>query len=127
MNAVFRPTPLNPQSAQNLILGVGAIYFDVDISEINGEIHAEDMAKILMGWEQEGKGLGATIGDGTFVFDPQIEDIETNDRLTRVIGLMQSQGINASLTTSLQEITIKNLTRIVPTAIIDETDGSLRA
>ena len=127
MSQIFRPSPLRPTSAQNFILGVGAMYFDVDISIINGNLSAEEMSEILIDWELSGKGLGATTGDGTFVFDPQIEDIETNDRLTRVIGLMQSHGINASLTTSLQEITFQNLTRIVPTAVIDPVDGSLGA
>ena len=125
--SVYRPTPLRPDSAQNFVLGVGAMYFDVDISGISSDLSAEEMADILIDREKEGKGLGATTGDGTFVFDPQIEDIETNDRTTRVIGFMQSLGIDAKLTTELQEISLENLTRILPAAITDPTDGSLRA
>lgn len=122
----FRVTPLTPESGGRFVLGVGAVFYDVDTSTISADMEYEALVSLIRSWRKDGKGFGATTGDGNFILNHNIEDIDTNDRISRVIGLLRMGEITAALTASIQEITFENLQRLVPTSFIDET-GALRS
>jgi len=122
----YRESPLSPQSGSNFFPSVGTVFYDVDITGMSSDMPYGDLVTKLRNWHAEGKALGATTGDYNFIIDHNIEDIETNDRISRVIGLMRMGAIDASLTCTIQEITFENMQKIIPTAFVDET-GALRS
>jgi len=122
----FRVSPLTPDSGSNFILSVGAVFFDVDTTGISDDMPYADFVAKLQGWVADGASMGATNGDYNRIISHNIEDIETNDRIARVIGLMRMGAIDVSLEFTIQEMTKENYQRIIPTSFFDET-GALRS
>ena len=120
-----RPTPLQPNSAESMIVGVGAIYVDVDTEDFTSDMTGQEIADHMRAWNIAGSNLGATTGDVTHEIGVQLENIDTNDLLVPTIGLQIISESNAQMSFSLQEVTERNIGVFFPTHYFDDA-GAIR-
>ena len=126
MSQPYRPSPLTPESAQNMILGVGAVFHDVDLEGIDGKLTAEEFSEnYLAKWAAAGHSLGASEGDVTLNITREMERITTNDLFADVVGMFDARSMQVSLSMTLQDMSDKNWERMLATTYNDSSDGSM--
>ena len=127
-NQARRPSGLTPQSGNNMILGAGVSFYDIDLAGITNGMSAADFLKIMDGWQAAGHGLGATTGDPAITIPRELTRIVTNDLHTDVIGMFDSRSGGAvTLGFTLQELASKEAwQRMLGTTFADAEDGSVR-
>ena len=87
---------LRPQTAEKLLLGVGAFYKNFDVAT---DTPATATAKLL----------GATDGGGTIAIVPQIRQVSVDGAPGDVMGLKVNDGYTVTMTANLKEVTLDNI------------------
>ena len=123
-----RPIPVTPESGNNMILGAGVSFFDIDLDGVTNGISAAEFLKIMNQWERDGKGFGATTGDPVLTIGRGVTRIQTNDLHVDVKGMFDSRGSGSvTLGFTVQELASEEAwKRILATTFDDPVDGSLR-
>jgi len=128
--AGYTPSGLTPNTFENVQLGAGAFYVNLDLTDIevdsggNTKTTAEEFAVILEAAVAAGQSLGATNGGGTFNAVPEIEQIPVDGMTYPVIGSSVMYSWEVTLATTLKEITPENFKRVLATAAkVQETGG----
>ena len=123
-----RPGGLTPKSGSNMVLGAGAVFYDVDLNGIKNGMPAADFYNIMDKWDDDGKGIRATTGDPTLNIGRGMTRIETNDLHADVMGMFDSRGEGSvTLGFTVQELAnFETWKRILATTFDDLEDGSLR-
>ncbi len=122
----YTPIGLTPDSFKEMQLGAGAFFVDIDSAVITKDTTAADFAEILQTALAAGKSLGATTGGGTFVATPEARRIEADGMTYPVIGSTVFDSWDIRLTTTIKEITRKNIQRALATAETDDATGAIK-
>ena len=102
-------TGLRPATFENLQLNAGCFLFDFDVESYTDAATLED--GILAALEDGTNIMGATIGDGTFVAEPELRDIEANGMRYAVVGSTVIDSWSCRLTGTMKEVTPENFKR----------------
>ena len=121
----YTPIGLTPNSFNEMQLGAGAFFAELDMTTVTPATTASQFADILQLALVAGKSLGATAGGGTFVAVPEVRQITADGMTYPVIGSTVFDSWEVKLTTTIKEITKENLKRALATAEEDTTSGAL--
>jgi len=113
-------TEKTPQSIQ-----IGAGVFCVNVPPFETKPDFASIVAAVEAAREEGNVLGATRGGGTFVAKVEIGQIDIDDMRNPLPGTQEVTGGETRLTGTLVEISVENLKRILPMAMVDENDGGL--
>lgn len=115
---------LTPDSFMNMQLNAGAFFegfeFEPNITS------AALMELIVTALSTKDKCLGATSGGGTFSAVPEVRQIEADGMRSPIIGSTVIDSWEVSLSTTLKEITKRNMSRALATAEVDPTTGGIK-
>lgn len=112
-------TGLRTATFENLQLNAGVFLENFDVDSYTDADALEDA--ILAALEAESGLIGATIGDGTFVAEPEMRDIEANGKRYPVIGSTVNDSWNGRLTGTMKEITPDNFKRVLVSCDMTKT------
>lgn len=115
---------LTPDSFMNMQLNSGAFFENFDIEDV--ETADDLMALVVIALENKDKALGATTGGGSFQAVPGTRQIEADGMRSPIIGSTVIDSWEVKLTTTLKEITKKNLFRALVTAEENPLTGGIR-
>jgi len=129
MTQLTAPSPLRVQTPPHMVFDAGAIFFDVSLEDeglVSEVSTAQEFSEVLDRWIEEGKELGATNGGSTLTRGLAQEDIDTDDRRVRVIGLTRPGEAHATLSTTIHELHAENIMRASPTAFRDPETNAIK-
>jgi hypothetical protein len=115
-------TALRADTFENLQLNAGVFLIGIDASTYTDADALEEA--VFAALEDETKHLGATIGDGTFVAEPEVRNIEANGKRYDVIGSTVFDSWSCRMTGTMKEITPGNFARALATADVTK-NGSV--
>lgn len=121
--ALNTPIGLTPDSFQRMITGAGAGYLNLDLQ--GGET-AEVVSEKIQAALEAGDCIGATRGGFSFDFGYDTRDIEVDGKFFPFKGSTQLTVMNASVETTLLEITPGNLARVFGNSEYDDTAKRMR-
>jgi hypothetical protein len=99
-----------PATFENLQLNSGAFLFGFDHSGFSDAGALEDAILAIL--EEEGEELmGATVGDGSFVAEPEIRNIEGNGKRYDTVGATVNDSWKCRLTGTMKEVNPQNFKR----------------
>ena len=105
-------TAWRPATMENLQLNAGVFLANFDPDSYSDADALEDAILAIL--DEEGEELlGATIGDGTFVAEPEMRNIEGNGRRYDVVGGTVTDSWSCRLTGTMKEITPENFKRVL--------------
>lgn len=109
-------TPLRPETYDNLVLNAGIFLIGVDPSTMS-DIEALETA-MLAALDDDTKCLGATRGGGTFAVARESREVEADGARYRFVGSTIIDSQDASLATTLIELTPGNIQRVLGSATV---------
>ena len=107
-------TALRAATFENLQLNAGVFLVGFDAGEYTDADALE--AAVFAALDDDTKHLGATIGDGTFVAEPEVRNIDANGKRYDVIGSTVFDSWACRMTGTMKEITPGNFARALATA-----------
>jgi len=123
----FRPSGLTQESLNNMITGAGALYFDLNYSDVVPTTTKEGFAQMLRVARAEGKALGATDGGCTVNIVASFRQITVDDLRAPIAASTVLDGWEtASISATAKEATLKKITQVMPTAKQDPTTGAVK-
>lgn len=112
---------LTDATFQNLILDAGAVYFNIDIDELE-EATADDFEDAVAEAIADAVPVGATRGGARFNRGLTLREIEADGKLGPTKGLNRRTEVRPVIEVTLLEQTIENIQRQFPGAVV-ETAG----
>lgn len=112
-------TALRAATFENLQLNAGVFLVGFDADSYTDASSLE--TAVFDALEDDTKHLGATIGDGTFVAEPEVRNIEANGKRYDVIGSTVIDSWSCRMTGTMKEITPGNFARVLATADVTKT------
>ena len=107
-------TAWRPATFENLQLNAGVFLFGFNASGYKTAAELEDA--VLAALEAGTDIMGTTVGDGTFVAEPEIRNIEGNGRRYDVVGSTVIDSWSCRLTGTMKEVNPENFKRALITA-----------
>jgi hypothetical protein len=110
---------LNANTASNLILDAGAVYFNINLEalDFSGSGSFEtSIANAIAGATP----VGATRGGAVFNANRELREIEADGQLGATKGLIRRTNIRPTLTVNLLEQSLENLQRQFPGAVVED-------
>lgn len=127
MSAVgFRPSGLTPDTFKNIQTGAGAIYFNVDMTNVRIDTTWAEIQEILKAAYEANKMLGATRGGCTFNAVPDMRQMEIDDLQFDIPGTTQINRWEVTLGSTALEIKKDNILMMLPTSFQDPVTGAFR-
>jgi hypothetical protein len=106
-----------PATFENLQLNAGVFLFGFNASSYK---NAAELEEAVLGALEAGTNImGTTVGDGTFVAEPEIRNIEGNGKRYDIVGSTVIDSWSCRLTGTMKEVNPDNFKRALITA--DET------
>jgi len=116
-------SPITDTSGENFLLNVGDLFYNPpNIERIKAGLPYEELANILDEWKHEGYSFGARTGGGSLTINHNLEPLESDGITTPTQGMMRGGAIDVEFSSTIQEITIENIKRLIPMAYEDD-DG----
>lgn len=112
-------TALRAATFENLQLNAGVFLIGLDADQYTDTDALETAIFEML--DDDTKHLGATIGDGTFVAEPEVRNIEANGKRYDVIGSTVYDAWSCRMTGTMKEITPGNFARVLATADVTTT------
>lgn len=112
-------TALRAATFENLQLNAGVFLIGLNADSYTDATALENAIFEML--DDDTKHLGATIGDGTFVAQPEVRNIEANGKRYDVIGSTVFDSWACTMTGTMKEITPGNFARALATADVTKT------
>ena len=116
-------TGLRPETFENLQLNAGVFLENFDASKYSDASALED--GILAALEANTGLIGATIGDGSFVAEPSIRNIEANGMRYAIVGSVVNDMWTIKLTGAMKEVNAANFKRVLASCDMDTSKANV--
>ncbi|MDL2253831.1 hypothetical protein LJC49_07140 [Ruminococcaceae bacterium OttesenSCG-928-I18] len=121
--ALNTPIGLTPESFNNMITGAGAGYTSLALT---AGMSAEEVSTAIQTALESGECLGATRGGFSFDFSYETRDIEADGKTFPFKGSTTLTVMNASVATTLLEVTPGVLSRVFSNSELNEDKNHMR-
>jgi|GEM_PF-2255851 len=122
----FKPSGLTQESFKNMITGAGALYFNLDYSDISTATTKQEFAQKLVQAQTDGIAMGATDGGCNINVVPSFRQITVDDLSTPIAASTVLDGWeSASISTTAKEATLTKIKQVMTTAVQNPETGAL--